>query len=198
MLTVYRVALDDATEIVDTVTADALQAPTPCRDWDLRQLLAHMIGQNEGFATAVSTGDAPESDYERDTIGFEELPGAWARSTDALRAAFGAADPESTVQIRPYGDVPVRHALTMQVLDTIVHSWDVAAALGQDYRPNDELVEFNHDFATKIAEADSQGAFAAPVADDGAWQDGPVDQWALSLRLLGRPTDAYARWRSGT
>ena len=35
---------DHATTIVAGVNAEQLDAPTPCRDWDVRALLAHTFG----------------------------------------------------------------------------------------------------------------------------------------------------------
>jgi uncharacterized protein (TIGR03083 family) len=43
----------DAGSLVDRIGPADLARPTPCAGWDLRALLAHLIGQNHGFAEAV-------------------------------------------------------------------------------------------------------------------------------------------------
>ncbi|HEY0639365.1 MAG TPA: maleylpyruvate isomerase N-terminal domain-containing protein, partial [Pseudonocardiaceae bacterium] len=45
--------------VVAGVSADDLGRPTPCAGWDLRRLLAHMTGQNHGFAAAAG-GAGPD------------------------------------------------------------------------------------------------------------------------------------------
>ena len=70
----------------------------------------------------------------------------------------------------------------MQLLDTAVHAWDVATALGDTYRPDETTAGFVLDYARKIASrpGGSPGVFAEALADTG------TDPWFDALRLLGR------------
>ena len=54
-----RRALAVTADLVQAVSDDQLNRPTPCAQWTLRQLLGHMIGQHYGFAAAARgvTGD---------------------------------------------------------------------------------------------------------------------------------------------
>src|SRR5690349_14873473 len=58
MKTIHRHALDLASELVATIRPADLGRPTPCAGWDLAALLAHMTGQNHGFADALRGGTA--------------------------------------------------------------------------------------------------------------------------------------------
>ncbi|MBY8881470.1 maleylpyruvate isomerase N-terminal domain-containing protein [Actinacidiphila acidipaludis] len=49
----HREATAVATALVTSVDQVALGVPIPCGHWDLRQLPAHMTGQNHGFAAAA-------------------------------------------------------------------------------------------------------------------------------------------------
>ena len=49
--------------VVQHVTDEDLDRPTPCAGWTVADLLAHEVGQHLGFAAAVRDGDAPESAY---------------------------------------------------------------------------------------------------------------------------------------
>ncbi len=51
----HRRALQVSVDAVNRVRPDQLALPTPCAEWDLGRLLAHMTGQNHGFA-AVARG----------------------------------------------------------------------------------------------------------------------------------------------
>jgi hypothetical protein len=109
--------------------------------------------------------------------------GEWDVSVAALRVAFGQADANRTVHLVEFDvDVSAAEALGMQLLDTAVHAWDVAASLGDTYRPDETVTRFVLDYARKIASrpGGSPGVFAEPLAETGA------DPWFDALRLLGR------------
>ena len=89
-------------EAVAQVRADQLPFSTPCAGWDLTALLAllaHMIGQNGGFAVAVAAGDASKAAYVAPAIRPDELRAAWARSTDEMLT--DSADAELLREVRP-------------------------------------------------------------------------------------------------
>ena len=137
-------ALAQAGEIVAHVHAADLARATPCAGWDLQVLLSHMIGQNDGFATAVTAGDAPQSAYTRTPVTASDLVSEWRRSADRVQAAFAHAHTDAEVrliEINPDNTFPVTAAVGMHLLDTVIHTWDVASSLGNPYRPDDELLE---------------------------------------------------------
>ena len=176
-------ALADCGELVDQAARADLRLPTPCGEWDLAALLGHMIGQNAGFAAAVEQGDAALAAYEPPPVTPQTLAATWAASADRLGAAFARADPEAKVNLAELGrQVTVAQALRMQLLDSAVHAWDVAAALGLPYRPSAETATLVLGFAREIAArpGGTPGVFAAPRPEAG------LDPWADALRLLGR------------
>lgn len=183
MLTLHDAALADTTALVERAARGDLGIATPCEGWDLADLLSHMIGQNLGFAAAVATGDADETAYAGPDVAPANAVGQWDASAEALRAAFGPADEAAVVRLAEF-DIQVTPAvaLSMQLLDTAVHAWDVAAALGDTYRPDDAVTELVLDFARQIASrpGGSPGVFGEPLAETGA------DPWLDALRLLGR------------
>lgn len=180
MLTAYGRALDDTTAL--TSGAGDLTVPTPCADWDLADLFGHMVGQNLGFAAAVTDGDAPIAAYESVPVASDDVARRWQDSASRVRDAFGAADPEATVHLAEFGFRPtVAVALSMQLLDAAVHAWDVAKALGRAYRPAEATVTLVLDLARQIAASPGgTPVFGAPLAEGGE------DPWSDALRLLGR------------
>lgn len=183
MLTLFGDAIDDATKIIDGITAEDFHRPTPCSGWDLGQLLSHMIGEIDGFTEAVTTGSAAADRFVREPVTTQAAMPEWNRASTALLEAFTAADPEAIIGLSDYGPLPVRVALGMQLLDTAVHSWDVASALGSSYRPGEQTVASINEFAHRIAaRGDTGPAFRPPVGEPA---DGS-DPWEQALRLLGR------------
>lgn len=183
LLALHGRALADCGGLV-TRAADAdLGVPTPCAEWDLGALVGHMVGQNDGFATAVREGDAPVSAYAAPRLRPEEIRPRWAASAARLREAFGQAAPDARVRLAELDrEVSVTTALGMQLLDSAVHAWDVAAALGESHRPPEEVVSVVLQSAEAIAArpGGAPGTFAAPRRVTGE------DRWADALRLLGR------------
>lgn len=179
----FERALDDAGAGVLRAATEDLRLPTPCTGWDLGTLVGHMIGQNDGFAAAVRTGDAPASAYAPVELAPAQVSSRWSESVEGLSRAFRTAEPTAPVRLAEVGlQVTVTTALTMLLLDCAVHAWDVAVALGEDYRPDEEIVRVVHESARVVAArpGGAPGFFAAPR------EVGGEDLWSDALRLLGR------------
>ncbi len=200
-------ALAQAGEIVAHVHAADLARATPCAGWDLQVLLSHMIGQNDGFATAVTAGDAPQSAYTRTPVTASDLASEWRRSADRVQAAFAHAhtdDEVRLIEINPDNTVPVAAAVGMHLLDTVIHTWDVAISLGNPYRPDDELLEIVAAGAKQVPAGASRtepgAAFAPAVTTDqtDSWLilRQPASRWAIPdrrSRLLCRGHEVFSR-----
>jgi uncharacterized protein (TIGR03086 family) len=183
LLAMYEHALADCGSLVGRAPETDLRVGTPCAGWDLAALLAHMIGQNEGFAAAVRAGDADRSAYDPRPVTASTVLPEWSASAGRVLDAFRTASDDQQVSVAGFGTFRVNTALRMHLLDTVVHAWDVAVSLEEEYRPSADLVDFAATFADRIAKAspDGQpGVFAAPLAVTG------LDAWVDALRLLGR------------
>ncbi|WP_328530507.1 TIGR03086 family metal-binding protein [Nocardioides sp. NBC_00368] len=180
MLAEYDRALEDTTTLASEV--GDLAVPTPCAGWDLADLFGHMVGQNLGFAAAVTDGDAPVAAFESVPVTVDDVARRWRESAGRVRDAFGAADPGAAVHLVEFGFRPtVTVALGMQLLDAAVHAWDVATALGRSYRPSESTIAVVLDLARQIAaRPGGTPVFAAPLAEHGE------DPWYDALSLLGR------------
>lgn len=183
MLALHDAALTDAGHLVARAADGDLHRATPCDGWDLATLLSHMIGQNNGFAAAVGDGPKDVTAYAGPEVTPETAVAEWDTSAAALRKAFARADEDATVHLAEFdSQVSPALALGMQLLDTVVHAWDVAASLGTTYRPAEASVGFVLDSARQIAArpGGTPGVFAAPLPETGG------DPWSDALRLLGR------------
>jgi uncharacterized protein (TIGR03086 family) len=179
----HRQALDVASSYVGGIADDVLRRPTPCAGWDLEDLLAHMVGQHHGFAAAVTDGDAPVEAYApRDGRGA-----AWQESVDVLVAAFAAAPddrPVRLVEISADRSFLPGTAVAFQLLDTVIHTWDVATALGREFAPDPQLASTTLALARLVPQGEARlgpHAAFAPVVTAAA-----DDDWTLALALTGR------------
>ncbi|MFD8752471.1 TIGR03086 family metal-binding protein [Kitasatospora sp. NPDC059577] len=130
-------SLELAAGVVDAVRLGRLDLPTPCAGWTLRRLLAHAVGQHQGFA-AAARGAGPDLALWADAPvgedpGGEDPAGAFRRTgaelTAAFREAAAAGRPLWLPEILTTAPVPLERAVGFHLLDTLVHAWDVAAAL---------------------------------------------------------------------
>jgi uncharacterized protein (TIGR03086 family) len=134
-----RRSLQIAGATIAQVKADHLDLPTPCGDWTLRGLLRHLVSENEGFAAAVGNGSAPRTVWDGGRLGDDPYR-AYEASAELVTSAFAPGDAlDRDMEVREFGVFPGRVALSLHAVDFLVHGWDVAAAIGVPYEPDDEL-----------------------------------------------------------
>ncbi len=177
--TLHRTALADTDAYVEALSGDDLARATPCAGWRLADLLAHMIGQHRGFAAAVRAGTAPVEAYT--PVPYAVL--AWRESVDAVVGAFAAADLDERAIAIEFGraPIPVGRIVGAQLLDTVVHTWDIAQAVGAQYVPPPDLLAATAALAAAVPDqAFGPGrAFATRQPPTGA-------TWPDTLALVGR------------
>jgi uncharacterized protein (TIGR03086 family) len=188
----HRRAVAGIRPVLARVTPNDLDRPTPCAGWDLRALLEHMTGQDHGFAAAVRAARAGD---EVDVAAFAPRPlgpspaATLAAGLDEVVAAF-AAGADRPVLLPEFGArLPVPTVVQMHLVDTLVHGWDVAAALGTqaDYTAalDREVVAAALAMSEQVPDDASREAPGAPFAH--ALPAPPdADPWTRTLTLLGR------------
>lgn len=125
-------ALAAVTGIVERVRPDRLDGPTPCAGWTLRDLLRHMVGNNNGFADAALGGPADADVWDGAGVG-DEPQREFAASARRVVEAFGSAEPlTGTFEVLGFGAVPAPNAVGMHLVDYLAHGWDVAVSIGVD------------------------------------------------------------------
>lgn len=138
-----RRALQVTERIVDQVQPHHLDLPTPCAQWTLRELVAHMIGQNHGFADAADGKHTDLDDWASREFG-DDPAGAFRASSTRVADAFaqdGVLEREFWMpEVRGGMSFPARMAIGFHFVDYIVHGWDVAAAIGVPASFGDDLL----------------------------------------------------------
>jgi uncharacterized protein (TIGR03086 family) len=141
LLEQYDHALEEFGSRVHLVGDDQWGRPTPCREWDVRALVAHLVDEQRWVPHLVGGGtvdDAGER-FAGDPLG-DDPKGAWDAHSAAARKAFGAEgalDHQVTVS---YGQISARDYLWQMTVDATVHAWDLARGIGADERLDPELV----------------------------------------------------------
>lgn len=134
----------DATErLVAAVRDEQWSAPTPCTDWNVRDLLGHLVGGHVMFARLLR-GDAGDA-RPADPLGDDPLAAYRAAAGELLAACRLPGAMERTVTV-PFGSVPGAVAVHLRIVESLVHGWDLARATGQAVDYPDGLVERELEF----------------------------------------------------
>jgi uncharacterized protein (TIGR03086 family) len=129
--------LERATErmrlVMAGVTSDRLTGATPCQEWDVQDLMDHIAGGPAYLLAGM--GAAPPGASRVTAVEYEA---ALDRCLAALREP-AALDRRC---VSPLGfEWSVAEAAAGTFMDQLVHTWDLAAATGQDAALDPELVE---------------------------------------------------------
>jgi uncharacterized protein (TIGR03086 family) len=108
--------------------------PTPCTEWNVRQLVNHMTRGNLNYVGLASGGTGAEFLRLRDADALGTDPvGAYTESVGKCAEAFARPGVLQRVLDYPLGRVTGRQALAVRTADSAVHTWDLgrAADLGE-------------------------------------------------------------------
>jgi uncharacterized protein (TIGR03086 family) len=114
-----------ARPVVAAVKPDDMDRPTPCEEWDVRAVLSHLVTVIDTFPVMLADG---EPDWSRDALGDREPLVAFDDAVAANLAAWhqpGAADKDTTM-------MPGMKVIDINLIDAVVHTWDLAQGIGVD------------------------------------------------------------------
>ena len=188
----HRRAVEGVRPVLARLDSADLALPTPCAGWDLRALLEHMAGQDHGFAVAVRAartgGEVDVSEFAPRPLG-PSPDATLATGLEEVVAAF-AAGADDLVPLPEFGvRLPLPTVAGMHLVDTLVHGWDVAAALGEQAayaaRLDAEVVAAALTVAEQVPDDEAR---EVPGASFGHALAAPLDSdpWTRTLTRLGR------------
>ena len=123
---------------VQAAPADSWGNQSPCVEWKARDVVAHVANFHLNLAGAIT--DTPPVLVADD----EDIIAAWGRAKTALSGAMETGDLTKNVP-GPFGPMPAADVLGRLVTtDTLVHTWDLARAVGGDESLDPALVEGAH------------------------------------------------------
>jgi uncharacterized protein (TIGR03086 family) len=171
----------DFEQLITGVRPDQWTAPTPCTEWNVRNLVNHVVRGNRQFATALR-GEPPPPAEPLDVLGDDPLAAYRAASAEMLEALRQPEAMQGTVTV-PFGTVPAGLAVHLRNTELLVHGWDLARATGQPTPFPDQLAEqelqFSRGALSQIPPGRTPFGPSQPVADDAR----AIDRLAA---LLGR------------
>lgn len=171
LVQLYEGAAKQTRVFIGAVRADQFGLPTPCTDWNVLELLDHIIGDEALYASSLSERD-PAAGPGADHLGsFDRLV------TQLLGAVRAPGTLEKTLD-SPIGQMTGSELLEGAFMDTLIHGWDTAKATGQDTALDPKLVEACYTLFEPKADGMRESGIIGPRV--------PVDPGASTqTRLLG-------------
>ncbi|WP_340373804.1 TIGR03086 family metal-binding protein [Streptomyces sp. SS7] len=188
-ISIGRDVLDASHEALRTavraVPADGWHLPTPCAAWDVTQVLQHAVGDQIGYAAAL-TGE-PGPDFNPFTPSGEMegvAPQAFLEDALARAAkAWAGADRDAAevpVPVPPHKLSPWSGSAACGP-DAAVHAWDISVATGRPSPLTPGLARPLLKVAREIVEPLRPRAYTAALTPEQC-----DDDVAVLLRYLGR------------
>ncbi len=127
----WQQAADNFDRHLKAVTDDQWDAPTGCGEWTVRDLVDHTVHWQAMVGSMVGAGTKPGDDW--DTV-----------RTNIAAALADPSNLEGIIEGGPFNGMPKHQALGVGVGDVLIHSWDLACAIGGDRTLPAEAVEGVH------------------------------------------------------
>jgi uncharacterized protein (TIGR03086 family) len=162
---------------IRAIPADQWDAQSPCEGWTARDVVAHVVRNHRSMAAAATGEEAQE--FAADT----DPARAWSDAYERMRTLSKDPDVLSKPVSGPGGPIPLEQALGSLVsMDTHIHTWDLARAVGGDERLDPDVVRFSWEMLQPMDAMLRRPGVFGPKLDPPAEAD---DQTRL-LYFLGR------------
>ncbi len=183
----FDYAVDVASKLMHLVGPACYQEPTPCDNWNTRELINHMVYELAWVTDLVDGKTIAEvgSKYDGDLI-HDDLDSSWQQTANSARAGVLHMRKGNMAHLS-YGDVLVENYVNEIGTDILIHSWDLAQALHCSLLINDDIVRLVRERTQPKVDTLVDGGFAAPVeTEQGA---SPIMQL---VALFGRPSQKWS------
>ena len=130
----FERATTHAANVMSGVSLEKLNDATPCTDWNVQQLIDHMVGGTD-YLQAALAGEQPRARADRTVEDYRA-------GLDRLRSSLRDPGALERTCMSPLGfEWSVGHAVAGTFMDALIHSWDLATATGQQATLEPELVD---------------------------------------------------------
>lgn len=113
-LVAHQRAQDAFAGVLANVNSDQLDAPTPCAEWKIRDLIEHVVGGNEYVGELASRQETPSRS--------DEVMAAHRAAAAAVQEAFAGPDGMDNTFKLPFGQVPGRVFIGIRTTDVLTHA----------------------------------------------------------------------------
>jgi uncharacterized protein (TIGR03086 family) len=160
----HRAVIRASMAVVSRVHGDDLDRPTPCVEWTLADLLAHMTAQHRGFAAAARGQGGDPAAWQVHPLGPDAATSYATAAEDVLAAFASPVEEFELPEFQPVSHFPAAQAIGFHLIDYVVHGWDVARSLGLDYQLPPDVAGPALQIALSVPNGDNRLAPDSPFA----------------------------------
>jgi uncharacterized protein (TIGR03086 family) len=126
-LALWRQIADGFSERLEAIGPEDWSLPTCCENWDVTKLVDHAIGAQRMVPKALgATGDI-------DATGDDQVQ-VWNTVRHAVDRSLSARGAFDNMVKLPFGEMPARDGFAFPLGDLLIHTWDLARAIGVNDR----------------------------------------------------------------
>ncbi|MFI9406764.1 TIGR03086 family metal-binding protein [Nocardia sp. NPDC052316] len=153
-------------DLLAEVRPEQWAAPTPCSEWNVRDVVEHLVTVNLSFTAQLENGPLPQRGA--DLLGDNPI-GAYRGSAASLLNALDRTGVRERTESGPLAE-----QLQLRLADLITHGWDLTQATGIPVALPDEFAERSLTFIQQqlaLRPRGTQFAEAQPVDDTASALD---------------------------
>jgi uncharacterized protein (TIGR03086 family) len=140
-LELYTRACESFDRLIKAIGEEDWHAPTPCPDWDVRELVNHVTVEDLWAAELFAGRTIQEVGTALDGDQLGQDPAArWDQARAGALAVAGRPDAMSATVHLSFGDFPGSEYALQLFADHLIHGWDLATAIGADTAMDPDLV----------------------------------------------------------
>ncbi len=126
--------------VIANIRPDQLDAPTPCPDFDVRQLTAHLV-EVLHRVTRIGRGEDPFGRPPTPPLSDDGWLEAWTAAGDDVRTAWTDDATLTRSVVLPWSQQSGADTLATFASEVSVRTWDLATATGQRPQWNPAVLE---------------------------------------------------------
>jgi len=162
---------------VRAAPAGSWSNPAPCEGWTARDVVTHVGNNLFGIAAGLTASGEP-----RRIAADDDIATAWDDAREQFLGALASGD-LSTSLPGPFGPMPAEQLIGRLIAtDVLVHTWDLARAVGGDDRLDAEAVSGAYSGLKPMDEMIRRPGVFGPKVEPPAG----ADEQAEFLCFLGR------------
>jgi uncharacterized protein (TIGR03086 family) len=179
-------ALEQAQSVLSGVAPSQLGDATPCAKWNVKELSNHIVGGAMMFGSLTRGETMPEMTGTADfTAG--DIVSTFNTAKTSLLAAWQEPGVFEREMVFPFATLPAEIAARVQLMEVVVHTWDVAQATGQVESLDNSLAETVLTFAGAMVPESSRNVEGEPFGVEVAEPESAAP-YAKLAGLMGRNT----------
>ena len=136
-------------QVIEGIRPDQFDNPTPCREYDVRQLAGHVLAVLNRIAVVGATGDFSSTPRTIDDVADTALVPAYQEFADRIEGAWSDDAVLAKLMTLPWGQLPGAITMMIYINEVSVHTWDLATATAQQPNWDDDVLQMAYAAITR-------------------------------------------------